>query len=194
MIADFDFWDPLCTECYTLLQAKRFKQCCEEQFLACNANLRKLKTMNCMLSGSTGVIALLQASLLCPHETLQLHISPLVVRCPADFQRQEFAAKPGRPGVPCSLDYVVKHNNTVQAGSKLLVANIGDSRCMLGRIPKAGALTSVALSVDHVPDVPSEAARIRGQGVRPSLKVARMQFQEGCTVCIPPTTTDQSTL
>lgn len=41
-------------------QAKQYKQCFEEQFQACNASLRKLKTINSNLSGSTGVMALLQ--------------------------------------------------------------------------------------------------------------------------------------
>ncbi|KAK9916492.1 hypothetical protein WJX75_003299 [Coccomyxa subellipsoidea] len=37
---------------------------------------------------------------------------------------------------------------------------------MLGRISSEGAVTSVALSVDHIPDLASEAARIRALGGR----------------------------
>lgn len=66
------------------------------------------------------------------------------------------------------LDCVFLSTHQTQAGSKLLVANIGDSRCMLGRISSEGAVTSVALSVDHIPDLASEAARIRALGVRPT--------------------------
>ena len=54
----------------------------------------------------------------------------------------------------------------VQDEAQLLVAGIGDSRCMLGRVLPGGAVGAVALSTDHVPDNPGEAARVRLNGVR----------------------------
>ena len=45
---------------HALMQAAKYRQCCEEQFPACNAALRKIKAINSMLSGSTGCLALLQ--------------------------------------------------------------------------------------------------------------------------------------
>ena len=47
----------------------------------------------------------------------------------------------------------------------LLVAGVGDSRCMLGRVVPNGAVRAIALSTDHVPDNPGEAARVRLNGV-----------------------------
>ena len=44
-------------------------------------------------------------------------------------------------------------------GSRLYVANAGDSRCVLGRAGKA-----VDMSLDHKPDLPEELARIRMAG------------------------------
>ncbi|KAK9833031.1 hypothetical protein WJX74_004751 [Apatococcus lobatus] len=49
----------------------------------------------------------------------------------------------------------------LHGGNKLLVANLGDSRCMLGRVNAEGTVTAIPLSSDHSCDVPSEAARIR---------------------------------
>ena len=47
-----------------------------------------------------------------------------------------------------------------QAGGRLLVANVGDSRAFLGRVEACGRATAVPLTSDHTPDVPAEAARI----------------------------------
>lgn len=45
-------------------QARRFSEAFQEQFLACNQALHKHRGINCSLSGSTGVVAFLQAGLL----------------------------------------------------------------------------------------------------------------------------------
>ncbi len=49
--------NPVCS-----LQAKKYRQCCEEQFPACNAALRRVRAINSTLSGSTGCLALLQVA------------------------------------------------------------------------------------------------------------------------------------
>ncbi len=53
----------------------------------------------------------------------------------------------------------------LQDEGQLLVAGVGDSRCMLGRVLPGGAVRAVALSTDHVPTNPGEAARVRLNGV-----------------------------
>ncbi len=53
----------------------------------------------------------------------------------------------------------------LHGGNRLLVANLGDSRCMLGRVNHEGTVTAIPLSSDHSCDVPSEAARIRERKV-----------------------------
>jgi serine/threonine protein phosphatase PrpC len=53
----------------------------------------------------------------------------------------------------------------VQDKGQLLVAGVGDSRCMLGRVLPNGAVRAVPLSTDHTPEHPGEAARIRANGV-----------------------------
>ena len=53
----------------------------------------------------------------------------------------------------------------MQDEGQLLVAGIGDSRCMLGRVLPGGEVRAIALSTDHVPDNPGEAARVRLNGV-----------------------------
>ena len=60
----------------------------------------------------------------------------------------------------------------LKRGRRLLVANIGDSRAVLGKIdPTSGQLVAKDLSVDQKPDAPSERARIEGGGgqVHPSI-------------------------
>lgn len=53
----------------------------------------------------------------------------------------------------------------MQDKGQLLVAGVGDSRCMLGRVLPDGAVQAVPLSTDHTPENPGEAARIRISGV-----------------------------
>lgn len=48
----------------------------------------------------------------------------------------------------------------------LHVANIGDSRCVLGRLTTGDVVEAVPLSNDHKPDVPAEKARILAAGGR----------------------------
>ncbi|ACO68011.1 predicted protein, partial [Micromonas commoda] len=54
----------------------------------------------------------------------------------------------------------------VREGDNLIVANVGDSRCVLGRRSntKAHSYVAVDLSVDHKPDRPDEASRIARAG------------------------------
>ena len=51
----------------------------------------------------------------------------------------------------------------VQDGDDLVVANVGDSRCVLGRC-QAGQWSAVPLSRDHKPDDPTEKKRIQRMG------------------------------
>ena len=67
----------------------------------------------------------------------------------------------------------------VQEEGQLLVAGVGDSRCMLGRVLPGGAVRALALSTDHVPDNPGEAARVRLNGVS---KTIHHLGQVACTV------------
>ena len=56
----------------------------------------------------------------------------------------------------------------LQDKGHLLVAGVGDSRCMLGRLQPDGAVRAVLLSIDHTPENPTEAARVRLHGVSTS--------------------------
>ena len=62
----------------------------------------------------------------------------------------------------------------LKRGRRLLIANVGDSRAVLGRADPSrpgGGLVAKDLSIDQKPDAPAERARIEGGGghVRPSL-------------------------
>ena len=57
---------------------------------------------------------------------------------------------------------------------KLIVANLGDSRCILGKL-KNGKWSSKMLSRDHKPNVPEEAERIKSRGGR----IRPMKDEEG---------------
>lgn len=48
----------------------------------------------------------------------------------------------------------------LQGDGTLTVANVGDSRCMVGRVQANGGLRVAALTTDHTPEVPAEADRI----------------------------------
>ena len=41
-------------------QAQRFSEAFQEQFVLCNQGLQSHKSINCSMSGSTGVVAFLQ--------------------------------------------------------------------------------------------------------------------------------------
>jgi len=47
----------------------------------------------------------------------------------------------------------------------LLVAGVGDSRCMLGRLQPGGEIRAIPMSIDHTPDNPTEASRVCSNGV-----------------------------
>ena len=61
-------------------------------------------------------------------------------------------------------------NVVLMRRSTLWVANVGDCRCVLGT-KREGVLSAVALSTDHKPDLPTEAARIMEAGgfVKPAM-------------------------
>ncbi|ERN15400.1 hypothetical protein AMTRI_Chr05g68920 [Amborella trichopoda] len=49
----------------------------------------------------------------------------------------------------------------IKQGGYLVVANLGDSRAVLGTISEDGTLTAIQLTTDQKPNVPQEAERIR---------------------------------
>ncbi len=51
-------------------------------------------------------------------------------------------------------------------GSKLYIANVGDSRAVLGRLSSSGVIKAIELSTDQKPDRPDEHARILACGGR----------------------------
>ena len=59
----------------------------------------------------------------------------------------------------------------LKRGRRLLVANVGDSRAVLGRADPSGRIVAKDLSIDQKPDAPAERARIEGGGgqVHPSI-------------------------
>lgn len=59
----------------------------------------------------------------------------------------------------------------LKRGRRLMVANVGDSRAVLGRAMPDGRLLAKDLSIDQKPDAPAERARIEGGGgqVHPSI-------------------------
>lgn len=66
----------------------------------------------------------------------------------------------------CGCTAVTAHVARGAAGVRVCVANAGDARCLLVRLPLAPGAPAVAeaLSVDHVPSLPAEAARIAAVG------------------------------
>jgi len=49
-------------------------------------------------------------------------------------------------------------------GPRLYVANVGDSRAVIGTLASNGSLVAVGLTNDHKPDAPGERTRIEGKG------------------------------
>ena len=90
-----------------------------------------------------------------------------------------------------TLPFKAPKRSCVQDEGQLLVAGVGDSRCMLGRVLPGGAVRATALSTDHVPDNPGEAARIRLNGVSMdayqlgavAFKAMTMGFVADCWSC-----------
>ena len=64
------------------------------------------------------------------------------------------------------------HSEPCRQGASCWWLAWGTRAGMLGRVLPGGAVTSVALTTDHTPEVPSEAARIRARGVCSPLKVS----------------------
>lgn len=70
-----------------------------------------------------------------------------------------------RFGDQCKLTLAHIGSVPLQDKGRLLVAGVGDSRCMLGRLQPDGAVRAVPLSIDHTPENPTEASRVRLHGV-----------------------------
>ncbi|CAM9241505.1 unnamed protein product [Chrysoparadoxa australica] len=68
----------------------------------------------------------------------------------------------GRSGLDCSCSGATCVMATIKDGT-ITVANLGDSRCVLGRMVR-GQLNAVQLSHDHKPDRPDERDRIVAVG------------------------------
>ncbi|OWM63442.1 probable protein phosphatase 2C 72 [Punica granatum] len=63
-----------------------------------------------------------------------------------------------------NIDYSTSGTTAVvviRQGEELVIANLGDSRAVLGRLTEDGRLSAVQLTSDLKPSVPSEAERIR---------------------------------
>jgi len=75
-----------------------------------------------------------------------------------------------KSGIDCSLSGSTAIT-CLKRGRRLLVANVGDSRAVLGRATADGRVEAHDLSVDQKPDHPIERARIEGGGghVHPSI-------------------------
>jgi serine/threonine protein phosphatase PrpC len=106
------------------------------------------------------------------------------------FRNSKFASKP--LDVVCSeiatLERSLLHDASIDtefSGStcvmgiirdkKLLVANIGDSRLILGRKRRDGSYKAVEVSIDHKPDHPPEMRRIEAAGGR----VFAVEYEDG---------------
>ena len=75
-----------------------------------------------------------------------------------------------KSGIDCSLSGSTAVT-CLKRGRRLLIANVGDSRAVLGRASADGRLVAKDLSIDQKPDDPAERARIEGGGgqVHPSI-------------------------
>ncbi len=60
-------------------------------------------------------------------------------------------------------------------GNKILCANIGDSRTIIGYRNDKSSATGLALTIDHKPDLPAEKARIEAKGGR----VFAVEYDDG---------------
>ena len=60
-------------------------------------------------------------------------------------------------------------------GHRLLVANVGDSRAILGTRNESNEIKTERLTIDHKPDVPSEMIRILASGGR----VSAIKYEDG---------------
>ncbi len=68
------------------------------------------------------------------------------------------------PGISAFLSGTTGITALLRPKGRLLVANVGDSRAVLGRV-KDGHVIPQSLSMDHSPEVPAEAARIQAHQV-----------------------------
>lgn len=57
-----------------------------------------------------------------------------------------------------------EQNDPSASRTRVIVANAGDSRCVLGSKGKDQSVEALAMSEDHKPELPSEAARIKAGG------------------------------
>lgn len=81
---------------------------------------------------------------------------------PGDFKE----VSPESQGSTAVVALIVwgEQGDSSASNSRLIVANAGDSRCVLGRRGVADSVEAFAMSEDHKPELPGEAARIRAGG------------------------------
>ena len=102
------------------------------------------------------------------------------------------------PAVDCSLSGSTGVAALLTPAGKLVVANLGDSRCVAGRLEARGsggsgggrgvsAVTAVALTSDHTPADAAEADRIIASGVRFVVLRAVSLLLPSCLHCAPRT-------
>ncbi|KIY98047.1 Protein phosphatase 2C containing protein [Monoraphidium neglectum] len=107
----------------------------------------------------TAVPRLLARSALCKPPTLESCLSASFVEANRSLRR--LAA------VDCDLSGSTGIAAVVTAGNKLVVANLGDSRCVAGCVEvRSGRVAAVPLSSDHTPMDQAEADRVLASGGR----------------------------
>lgn len=68
------------------VQARKYPEAFQEQFLACNQGLLKQRSINCSLSGSTGVVAFLQVTA----HPLQMFVNCSISLLPSDLMCDDY--------------------------------------------------------------------------------------------------------
>ncbi|TVU38384.1 hypothetical protein EJB05_11751 [Eragrostis curvula] len=131
------------------MTAAAWRKAFSRAYKAMDKDLRSHPTLDCFCSGSTAVTVLklvraTRESPLLVHPSI--HLSPSVVP----------------PKSQTSNQFCWMYASVRSRGSDLYMANIGDSRAVLGsRDCAGGGMLAVQLTVDLKPDVPSEAERIK---------------------------------
>lgn len=71
------------------------------------------------------------------------------------------------PGINIKFSGTTAVTAVLQPRGRLLIANVGDSAALLGRIDPSGRqVTAEALTTEHTPENAEEAERIKASGVR----------------------------
>ena len=118
------------------------------------------------------------AHLLLPSTCLSAWVSDWHLRHPSSLQTRQYKAALESQLPRCNEHLIaMPHINSKLSGSTaitailegngmLTVANVGDSRCLLGRV-QDDRVHCIPLNTDHTPDVPAEASRILSNKVYP---------------------------